>query len=88
MQHDKVQYTADKELFVMSYEEVKAQHQKAENGITADFDGVVTACNVLPGGMLSDGMQVMTVESTEKVKIVFHVSMKMLEKLEIGQRQM
>lgn len=84
--YDKVQYTADKELFVMSYEEVKAQHQKAENGIVADFDGVVTACSVLPGGMVSDGMQVMTVESTEKVKMVFHVSMKMLEKLEIGQK--
>lgn len=84
--YDKEQYAADKELFDMNYQETADAYNKAKEGITAVFDGVVTECNVVPGAMLSEGMQVLTIESTEKVKVSFSVTKSVVEKLEIGQK--
>ena len=56
-----------------------------ENGLTADFDGVVTEVDAVEGSTPTQGMKLLTVESTEKVKVSITVSKYDLEKIAVGQ---
>lgn len=59
--------------------------QEVENGILADFDGVVTEMEAVEGAIPQEGTKLVTVESTEKVKVEITVSKYDLEKIQIGQ---
>lgn len=59
--------------------------QEVEQGILADFDGVVTEMEAIEGSIPQEGTKLLTVESTEKVKVEINVSKYDLEKIEIGQ---
>lgn len=56
-----------------------------ENGLTADFNGVVTEVEVVDGATPTEGMKLLTVESTEQVKVTITVSKYDLEKIAVGQ---
>ena len=55
------------------------------NGILADFDGVVTEVEAVEGSIPQEGTKLVTLESTEKVKVAITVSKYDLEKIELGQ---
>lgn len=84
--YDKTQYNADKELANMAYQETASDYELAKNGIVADFDGIVTECNAVPGSGVSGGMQLLTLESSENLKISFSASKNDIAKLELGQK--
>lgn len=59
--------------------------EEVENGIMADFDGVVTEVEAVEGATPQDGAKLVTLESTEKVKVEINVSKYDLEKIRTGQ---
>lgn len=59
--------------------------EEVENGILADFDGVVTEVEAVEGSIPQEGTKLVTIESTEKVKVAITVSKYDLEKIATGQ---
>ncbi|MDE6686135.1 MAG: efflux RND transporter periplasmic adaptor subunit, partial [Lachnospiraceae bacterium] len=59
--------------------------ETALNGITADFDGVVTSVSVTEGARVGEGTILITVESSEEVVVRFGASKYDLEDLAVGQ---
>lgn len=57
-----------------------------ENGITAEFDGVVTEMNAVEGGTTTKGAQLLKLESTENVLVRITVTKYDLSKLKVGQQ--
>lgn len=57
-----------------------------ENGVPAEFDGVVTEMNVVEGKTPVVGEQLFKLESTEDVKVSISVTKYDLEKLRVGQK--
>lgn len=57
-----------------------------ENGITAEFDGVVTEMNAVEGGTTAKGAQLLKLESTENVLVRITVTKYDLSKLKVGQQ--
>ncbi len=84
--YDKEQLEADKALTDMSLENAQGDYDLAKQGVIAEYDAVVTACNAEPGAAISRGMQLMTLESTDEIKVSFAVTRNMLEKLSVGQK--
>lgn len=84
--YDKKQSAADKELAEISYEDAKTEYEAAKIGIRADFDGIVTECTVVAGGAVTNGMQLIRLESSSEVKVSFNASKYDVEKLRTGQK--
>ena len=84
--YDKQQLSADKELSAMSYQSVEDDYNTAKQGVVAEFDGIVTECAAVPGATVASGMQLLTLESSDNVKVTFDASKNDVEKLEVGQR--
>ncbi|MCM1326285.1 MAG: efflux RND transporter periplasmic adaptor subunit [Bacteroidales bacterium] len=84
--YDKKQSAADKELAEISYEEAKEAYEAASIGIRADFDGIVTECTAVAGSAVTDGMQLLKLESSGEVKVSFNASKYDVEKLKTGQK--
>lgn len=79
-------YTADKDLAQLTYKEAQEQYDAAEKGIVADFDGIVTECSGVAGASVAEGAQLITLESSQNVKVTFDASKSDVAKLEIGQK--
>lgn len=60
--------------------------EAAENGIVAEFDGVVTAMNAVEGGTVAIGSQILKLESTEDVMVKISVTKYDLDKIAVGQK--
>ncbi len=84
--YDKALMQADKELSDMSFQQAEKDYNEAKAGICAEFDGVITACNIVPGTVVTEGMQLLTLENTDLVKITFSVTKNDVAKLEIHQK--
>lgn len=84
--YDKTQYDADKELAAMSYQDAETDYYEAKQGICAEFDGIVTSCEVVSGTPVTEGTPLLTLESSNNVKISFYASKQDLEKLAVGQK--
>lgn len=84
--YDRTQYDVDQELADMSFQDAEADYYEAKKGVCAEFDGIVTECNVVPGTPVAEGIQLLTLESSNQVKISFNASKQDIEKLEIGQK--
>lgn len=84
--HDKKQFSADKELAEISYEQAVAEYEAAKIGIRADFDGIVTECGAVAGAAVTEGMQLLKLESSGEVKVSFNASKYDIEKLKTGQK--
>lgn len=71
--------------------EIEAQEElsaltQVENGITAEFNGVVTEMNAVEGASVADGTQLLKLESTEDVSVKISVTKYDLDKIAIGQK--
>lgn len=84
--YDKEQYAVDKELAAMSYEEAEADYNQAKKGVVAEFDGIVMECSAVEGSTVTEGMQLLTIASSQEVKVTFSASKHDVEKLEEGQK--
>lgn len=84
--YDKTQYSAENELANLSYAASEADYELAKNGITAEFDGIITSCSAVPGSGVSSGAQLLTLESSDRLKISFNASKNDIERLELGQK--
>ncbi len=81
----KSQLIANKEMENITAEETLACIESVENGVTAEFDGVVTSVSAVEGSTPAVGTQMVTLESTENVKVEISVSKYDLEKIAVGQ---
>lgn len=83
--YDKKQKNADKELADLSYETAQKDYNLATEGISADFDGVITECSAIAGEGVTSGTKLLTLESTQLLKVSFQASKSDIEKLAVGQ---
>ena len=81
----KSQLIANKEIENINAEETLANIESVENGVTAEFNGVVTSVSAVEGSTPAIGTQMVTLESTENVKVEISVSKYDLEKIAVGQ---
>ena len=58
---------------------------KVENGIVADFDGVVTDVKAVEGASIADSSELLKLESTQDVSVKVYVTKYDLEKISQGQ---
>lgn len=79
-------YEADRDLAQLTYKEAEEQYYSAKKGIVADFDGIVTECTGVSGASVTEGAQLITLESSNNVKVTFDASKSDVAKLEIGQK--
>ena len=84
--YDKISYEADKELADIAYAQAKEAYNQSKSGICAQFAGVVTEVGVVEGATVSEGMQLLTLESSEAVKVSVNASKHDVERLEVGQK--
>lgn len=82
----KAQLEASAEIDNMTGQETLDYITQYENGVTAEFNGVVTQMNAVEGKTTTVGEQLFTLESTEDVKVSISVTKYDLEKLKIGQQ--
>lgn len=81
----KEQMSANRQIENINATEILTSIEAVENGILADFDGVVTELNVVEGDTPMTGARLLVLESTEKVKVEIFVSKYDLEKIAVGQ---
>lgn len=84
--YDKSGYNADKQLADLTYKEAEQEYYEAKQGIIAEFDGIVTECTAVAGSPVTDGAQLLALESSENLRVSFDASKYDLEKLAVGQK--
>jgi len=57
-----------------------------QEGIEAEFDGVITACNIESGAKTVAGSVMITLSSLEEVKVTFSITKSNLKEVELGQK--
>lgn len=77
---------ADNQTKTLDVEKTINSLATVENGITAEFDGVVTEMNAVEGGATARGAQLLKLESTEKVMVRITVTKYDLSKIQVGQK--
>lgn len=82
----KTQQEADHELAGLSYKEAQSDYEQASQGICASFDGIVTECSAVEGATVPTGTHLLTLESSNQIKISFQASKQDLTKLVVGQK--
>ncbi len=82
----KEQYSVDSQMAAMSYEDAETDYNRAKQGIYAEFDGIVTECMAIPGATVTEGMQILTLESSSDVKVSFFITKTDVAKLAVGQK--
>lgn len=83
--HEIAALDAGNELSDMQTQRTLEHLEEALNGITADFDGIVTAISVSEGARVTDGVLLITVQSSEDMVVRFGASKYDLEDLAVGQ---
>lgn len=84
--YDKQRYAADNELANMTYEQALEDYEVAKLGLRAPFDGIITECTVVQGATITEGIQLLTLQNSEKVKVSLSASKYDVEKLREGQK--
>ena len=84
--YDRTSYSADKEIASLTFQETEADYNQARDGICAAYTGIITECTAVSGSGVSSGAHLMTLESSENVKVAFSASKYDLAKLEVGQK--
>ena len=82
----KAQQSALKEVSNLTAAQAKENYQKAQAGVTIDFNGIVSSVDVVKGQTVTEGTPLFTVKNSEKVKATIAVSKYDLEKIAIGQK--
>lgn len=70
----------------ISEERAQAHLQEAKDGITAEFNGVVTELDVHDGFVTDQSSKLMKVENSEDVRVTISLSKYDLEKAQLGQK--
>lgn len=81
----KSQLEANAQIERISSEDTLASMEEVKDGILADFNGVVTEVTAVEGSIPQQGEKLVTVESTDQVKVEITVSKYDLEKIAVGQ---
>ena len=81
----KSQLEANAQMERIGSEDTLASMEDVKDGILADFNGVVTEVTAVVGAIPQQGEKLVTVESTDKVKVEITVSKYDLEKIAVGQ---
>lgn len=74
-----------KESADLSMELAQDDLEKAQAGVIADFDGIVTAVNVVDGQTVSQGMELFSVDDVKNIKVSLSISKYDIDKVKIGQ---
>ena len=82
----KEELEANNQTQSMDAEETLEDLTSVENGITAEFDGVVTEMNAIEGGTTAKGAQLLKLESTEDVMVQISITKYDLSKIKEGQK--
>lgn len=82
----KEELEANNKTQTMDVEDSLENLDAAENGIVAEFDGVVTEMNAVEGGAAAKGAQLLKLESTEDVVVRITVTKYDLSKIKEGQK--
>ncbi len=82
----KEELEANNKTQTMDVEDSLDSLSSVENGIVAEFDGVVTAMNAVEGGATAKGTQLLKLESTEDVMVRINVTKYDLSKIKEGQK--
>lgn len=82
----KEELEANKEMKAISTQTTLDAINESENGVLAEFDGVVTEMNVVEGAIPAVDSQLFKLESTEDVMVSISVTKYDLEKLKVGQK--
>ena len=77
--------SASEQLNLMNYESAKKDYEIANQGIVADFDGIVTELAVWEGMPVGESMQLLTLANTDKMKVTISLGKFDLSKIQIGQ---
>ena len=81
----KEQLEANTQINSINAKETLTAIEAVEKGVVAEFDGVITEFSVIEGGTMPIGTQLLTLASTENVKVGISVSKYDLEKIALGQ---
>ncbi|MCM1100079.1 MAG: efflux RND transporter periplasmic adaptor subunit [Clostridium sp.] len=84
--YDKISQEADKELAGIAYSAAERAYNESKAGLRAEFDGVVTEVSAVEGSTVTEGVQLLKLESSESVKVQFDASKQDVEKLAVGQK--
>lgn len=82
----KEELEANNKTQTMDVEDSLDSLSSVENGIVAEFDGVVTEMNAVEGGATAKGAQLLKLESTEDVMVRISVTKYDLSKIKEGQK--
>lgn len=82
----KKQQAVVKESARLTEEKAQAELAKAKEGITADFNGIVTNVAAVEGQTAPEGTELFTIQNADALKVSLAVSKYDIEKLEIGQK--
>lgn len=82
----KEELEANNEMKAISTQATLDAINESENGVLAEFDGVVTEMNVVEGAVPAVDSQLFKLESTEDVLVSISVTKYDLEKLKVGQK--
>ncbi|SFU89846.1 efflux RND transporter periplasmic adaptor subunit [Butyrivibrio sp. INlla21] len=77
---------ANMESVQLTQEDTIAKIQEAKDGIKADFNGVVTAVDVVEGATVAPGTKMITLANLDDVQVDVQVSKTDLPKLAVGQK--
>ena len=79
------QLEANTQINSINAKETLTAIESVEKGVIAEFDGVITELSLVEGGTMPIGSPMLTLSSTENVKVGISVSKYDLEKIAIGQ---
>lgn len=77
--------SANQQQSVLSAEDTISSVEQAQTGVTAGFDGVVTKVSVVEGQTVQQGSELLTVASTEDVRVEIQITKNDLDKVREGQ---
>ncbi len=84
--HQKDQLAKSHELTELGASTAQENLIKAQAGVTADFSGIVTILSVKQGAVVTKGTPLLTMESSEELKVDTQVSKYDIGKIKEGQR--
>ncbi|SDB03544.1 efflux RND transporter periplasmic adaptor subunit [Butyrivibrio sp. INlla16] len=83
---EKSSLAAQRELAELESTNTITDIEEAEGGIKADFSGVVTEIGANEGSTVAPGTKIMTIESTDDVRVDIQISKSDLSKIKKGQK--
>ncbi|MBQ7775199.1 MAG: efflux RND transporter periplasmic adaptor subunit [Lachnospiraceae bacterium] len=85
-EYQKDNLSVSEQLNLMTYENAQEDYALAEQGIAADFDGIVTSVSAIDGMPVAENTQLVTVANSNEVRVNFYVSKYDLARIAIGQK--